>query len=355
MSASAIRIDCWEREQEQNPSASPTNGFQGIIGNGERMQRVFSLIERVAPHSPTVLITGETGTGKELVARALHNLSPRRGAFVVLNCSAVVETLFESELFGHTRGSFTGANADKMGLIEYANGGTLFLDEIGDMPLATQAKLLRVLQNREVQRVGALTAKKVDVRVVAATNKDLRKAVQEKQFREDLYYRLAIMEINLPPLRERLDDLPDLTKHFVREWSERLGKMVHGITDSAYSILSQHNWPGNIRELENGIGRACMMTTRETLDVSDLPEYLSANSECSVLKAKCDPMDSVETVALQLIRKALRDAHGNQTRAARLLRMTRDKLRYQMKKYGLDSENFQEIVPLGIDLVVASR
>jgi len=319
--------------------------FQGMIGNGPGMQSVFSIIERIAPHFRTVLVTGETGTGKELVARALHDLSTvRQGHFVVLNCSAVVETLFESELFGHTRGAFTGASSDKIGLIEYANGGTLFLDEIGDMPLATQAKLLRVLQNREVQRVGALTTKKVDVRVVAATNKDLRKAVKERLFREDLFYRLSMVDVHLPPLRERLEDLPHLAMHFVREWSQRLGRPVRGLGAGVQEILTEHTWPGNVRELENAIGHACMVTSDDKLEISDLPEHIPEGRGRTAdepgrlaFPAVVSPgaEDSIDEISIRLIRQALGDAGGNQMKAARLLHTTRDRLRYRMKKYGL--------------------
>ena len=208
--------------------------FEGIIGRSPLMWEMFSRIRRVAPHYRTVLITGETGTGKDLVARALHRLSPAAsGRFVVLNCSAVVETLFESELFGHVRGSFTGATQDKTGLFEHAHGGTLFLDEIGDMPLATQAKLLRVLQNQEVQRVGSLTARKVDVRVIAATNHDLRAAIAEKRFREDLYYRLSMVEIQVPRLAERKEDLPLLERHFIARFAAQYGKEIRGLTHRA--------------------------------------------------------------------------------------------------------------------------
>src|SRR5260370_88301 len=203
--------------------------FQGLVGRSPRMWEVFSRIRRVAPHYRTVLVTGETGTGKDLVAQALHRLSPvASGRYVVLNCSAVVETLFESELFGHVKGSFTGAMHDKAGLFEHAHGGTLFLDEIGDMPLATQAKLLRVLQNQEVQRVGSLSARKVDVRVIAATNHDLRQAIVEKRFREDLYYRLSMVEIQVPRLADRKEDLPLLERHFISRFASQYRKEIRG-------------------------------------------------------------------------------------------------------------------------------
>src|SRR6185437_9588859 len=254
--------------------------FEGIIGNSPSMWDMFSRIRRVAPHYRAVLITGETGTGKDLVARTLHTLSPAsNGRYVVLNCSAVVETLFESELFGHVKGSFTGASHDKAGLFEHAHGGTLFLDEIGDMPLATQAKLLRVLQNQEVQRVGSLTARKVDVRVIGATNHDLRKAIEEKRFREDLYYRLSMVEISVPSLAERKEDLPLLERFFVSRFAAQYGKEIRGLTHRAQILLTLHSWPGNVRELENVIGHACMMAMGDTIDVQDLPPYLQAHQE----------------------------------------------------------------------------
>ena len=224
--------------------------FEGIVGNSPMMWEMFSRIRRVAPHYRSVLVTGQTGTGKDLVAQALHKLSPvSRGRYVVLNCSAVVETLFESELFGHVRGSFTGATHDKPGLFEHAHGGTLFLDEIGDMPLATQAKLLRVLQNQEVLRVGSLTPHKVDVRVVAATNRELRAEIAAKRFREDLYYRLSMVEIQVPRLDERKEDLPLLQRHLVAKFAAQYGKEIRGLTHRAQILLSLHSWPGNVREL----------------------------------------------------------------------------------------------------------
>jgi len=316
--------------------------FEGIIGNSPLMWEMFSRIRRVAPHYRSVLVTGETGTGKDLAAQALHRLSPAsRGRYVVLNCSAVVETLFESELFGHVRGSFTGATQDKAGLFEHAHGGTLFLDEIGDMPLATQAKLLRVLQNQEVQRVGSLTARKVDVRVIAATNHDLRAAIVEKQFREDLYYRLSMVEIQVPALADRKEDLPLLEKFFIAKFAAQYGKDIRGLTHRAQILLSTHCWPGNVRELENVIGHASMMTLGDTIDVQDLPRYLQAASEQPHLAeaaAAGSPESDVGTLEEQervLIVRALQTAGGNQSQAARLLRIGRDALRYKLKKHNL--------------------
>ena len=315
--------------------------FEGIIGNSPLMWEVFSRIRRVAPHYRSVLVTGETGTGKDLIAQALHRLSPAAaGRYVVLNCSAVVETLFESELFGHVKGSFTGATNDKPGLVEHAHGGTLFLDEIGDMPQATQAKLLRVLQNQEVQRVGSLTPHKVDIRVIAATNTNLRTAIAEKRFREDLYYRLSMVEIQVPRLSERREDLPLLERHFVARFAAQYGKKIRGLTPRVQIRLSMHPWPGNVRELENVIGHACMMTQGDTIDVPDLPQYLQSGSEVAAAAPDAAPDTQVATLEdqeRQLIIRALEQANGNQSKAARLLRIGRDALRYKLKKHNLEA------------------
>ena len=324
--------------------------FEGIVGRSAQMWEMFSKIRRVAPHYRSVLITGETGAGKDLVARGLHALSPvANGRFVVLNCSAVVETLFESELFGHVKGAFTGAAQDKVGLFEHAHGGTLFLDEIGDMPLGTQAKLLRALQNQEIQRVGSLTARKVDVRVIAATNQDLRAAIVERRFREDLYYRLSMVEIRTPSLVERMEDLPLLERHFLEHFARQFSKSIKGFTHRAQILLARHNWPGNVRELENVIGHACMMVLGDTIDVGDLPEYLRTGRPTGMTEAAAAAVEAVglpvalgstEVGSLEeqekiLIMRALETASGNQSQAARLLRIGRDALRYKIKKHGL--------------------
>jgi DNA-binding NtrC family response regulator len=317
--------------------------FEGIIGNSPLMWEMFSRLRRVAPHYRSVLVTGETGTGKELVAQALHRLSPAaKGRLVVLNCSAVVETLFESELFGHVRGSFTGAVSDKPGLVEHAHGGTLFLDEIGDMPISTQAKLLRVLQNQEVLRVGSLTARKVDVRVVAATHRDLRVAIEEKKFRDDLYYRLAMVEIHVPRLAERQGDLPLLARHFVSKFASQYGKEIRGLTRRAEIQMAAHSWPGNIRELENAIGHAAMMTMGEIIDIQDLPPYILGKRGQAGSPSPSEGASEFGTLEEQerwLVVRALEAAGGNQSQAARELRIGRDALRYKIKKYGLESTN----------------
>ncbi|MBI1896443.1 MAG: sigma-54-dependent Fis family transcriptional regulator [Acidobacteria bacterium] len=344
-----------QRASELEDELVRSSRFEGMIGRSPEMLEMFAKVRRVAPHFRTILVTGETGTGKDLVARALHQLSPAaRGHFVVLNCSAVVETLFESELFGHVRGAFTGATSDKMGLVEHAHGGTLFLDEIGDMPLGTQAKLLRTLQNQEVQRVGSLVARKVDLRVVAATNRDLRAAIANKEFREDLYYRLSMVELRVPRLAERKEDLPLLMRHFLDRFATQFNKPIRGLTHRAQILLSRHEWPGNVRELENVLGHACMMVMGDTIDVPDLPEYLYEElPEGRLAEAQAIPTASASVAGVgsapsggefqgsleehekRLIVRALEQANGNQSQAARVLRIGRDALRYKIKKYGL--------------------
>jgi DNA-binding NtrC family response regulator len=314
--------------------------FRGMIGNSPQMLELFSRIRRVAPHFRTLLVTGQTGTGKDLVARAIYDLSPAKGRFVVLNCSAVVETLFESELFGHVKGAFTGATQDKMGLVEYSSGGVLFLDEIGDMPMSTQAKLLRTLQNQEIQSVGSLTPRRVDLRVIAATHHDLRAAIAEKRFREDLYYRLAMVEIQTPRLAEHPEDIPLLTRHFVSKFAQLYGKQIRGLTHRAQIALSRHQWPGNVRELENAIGHAAMMVMNDTIDAVDLPAHVrhvpsDATPATSAQVTRGEDPQSLESHERLLLFDAMARSNGNQCQAARLLRIGRDALRYKLKKYEL--------------------
>ena len=301
--------------------------FEGMVGKSPLMLEVFARIRRVAPHFRTVLLRGATGTGKELVAQALHKLSPGKAKFAVCNCSALVDTLLESELFGHVRGSFTGATSDKQGLFEYADGGTIFLDEIGELSLPAQAKLLRVLQNREVQRVGSVTTRSIDVRVIAATHRDLRAMVREGLFREDLYYRLAIMEINLPSLASRGEDLPLLQRHFLQKFAAEYHKPIAGLTRRAQTRLATHNWPGNIRELENVIGHACMMVDGDLIDIDDLPEGLQTPGDCDALHDQ--RLLSLEEMQKQHILRVLESVGGHKARAAEILGIGRATI-YQM-------------------------
>lgn len=307
--------------------------FAGMLARSDAMWDLFGKIERVGPHFRTVLVLGATGTGKDLVAQALHKQSGLKGRFVVLNCSAVMETLFESEMFGHVRGAFTGADRDKTGLFELAHGGTLFLDEIGDMPLATQAKLLRAIQNQEVLPVGSISPKRVNVRVVAATHRDLRSAVREGKFREDLFYRLSMVELKVPPLSHRPGDITLLARHMVRRFAEEYAKPVDGITPRALVALESYSWPGNVRELEHVIGRACMMTEGHQIDVADLPDHVLHVQPSTGDKTASSL--SLEEQERRSVEEALANSAGNQSEAARLLGIGRDALRYKMKKYGL--------------------
>ncbi len=292
--------------------------FEGMVGRSPLMLEVYAKIRRIAPHFRTVLVTGATGTGKELVARALHRLSPASGGpFVVCNCSALVDSLVESELFGYVRGAFTGATQDKVGMFEYADGGTIFLDEIGELAPAAQAKLLRVLQNRQVQRVGSLTPKNVDVRVIAATHRNLKAMVRDGQFREDLYYRLAVVEIPLPVLASRREDLPLLERYFIEKFSNEYNKPIVGLVRRAQTRLATYPWPGNVRELENVIGNACMMVDGNLIDIGDLPERLRVplNEEVS----GDETFLSLEELQRRHILRVLEGVGGNKARAAEVL------------------------------------
>ena len=334
---------------------SDSSQFEGILARSSGMWDMFSRIRRIGPHFRSVLLQGETGTGKELVADALHRLSGAHGLFVVLNCSAVVETLFESELFGHVKGAFTGAEKEKTGLFEHAHGGTLFLDEIGEMPMPMQAKLLRAVQNQEIQRVGSLLPKKVDVRIIAATNRDLRTAIAEGTFREDLFYRLSPVSIQIPPLRDRPDDIPLLVQHFLTRFAREHRKTIRGVTRRALLLLQRYRWPGNVRELENAIAHASMMADGPEIDVEDLPEDVVAISSVGSLAGTTAAQGlpggddvagassgSLATLAeneRQVIARTVKEAGGNQSEAARRLGIGRDALRYKLKRHGLLEAN----------------
>lgn len=305
--------------------------FEGMVGQSPIMQEVFVTIRRIAPHFRTALIGGATGTGKELAARALHRLSPAAAKpFVVCNCAAITETLLESELFGYVRGAFTGASQDRIGLIEAAHGGVLFLDEIGEMSQAMQAKLLRVFQNQEVRQVGATATRQIDVRVVASTHRDLRKMVSQRQFREDLYYRLSMIEIKLPCLADRKEDLRLLEQHILRRNATELKKPVAVLTRRAQTVLSRHSWPGNIRELENVLGRACMMTATGTIDVRDLPDSVK-----TVVAGGGDVLAPWAEIQRRHIELVLQSVDGNKARAAEILQISRSSL-YRMLRESSD-------------------
>lgn len=296
--------------------------FEGIVGRSPVMLDVFAKIRRVAPHFRNVLVTGATGTGKELVARALHRLSPAaEGPFAICNCSAIVETLVESELFGYVRGAFTGASQDKVGVFEFANHGTVFLDEIGELPLSAQAKLLRVLQNNEIQRVGSPVTRTVEVRVIAATNRNLRSLVDEGKFRGDLYYRLAMVEISLPRLMDRREDFPLLQRHFLEKFTAQYNKSVTGITRRAQKRMSIYSWPGNIRELENVVGNACMMVDGPVIDIGDLPDPVRSQS-ASIAKQD-ENLLPLSEIQRRHVMRVLEHVGGNKSQAAEILGISR--------------------------------
>jgi two-component system response regulator PilR (NtrC family) len=316
-------------------------GSDTLVGEAPRMREVLALIERIAPTHSTVLIGGESGTGKELAARAIHAQSPRRDRpFVSINCGALPDELLESELFGHTRGSFTGAVTSKKGLFEVADGGTVFLDEIGDTTPAMQVKLLRVLQERRIRRVGGTDETEVNVRVLAATNHDLEALVREKRFREDLYYRINVIQIAMPPLREKREDIPRLVDHFVAKYSALMGKKVTGVSDEVRRTLQQHDWPGNVRELENVIERAVALAAGEVLGPQDLARDLGGGRAAKDLPAELteagiDLERQLEDLREHFMSLALDRAAGVQTRAAELLGMSFRSFRYFAKKYHL--------------------
>jgi len=327
--------NAWLREQLQQRFS-----FEGIVGRSRAMRDLFQVLQTVASAASTILITGETGTGKEVVARAIHHASPRRAQrFVAINCSAIPENLLEAELFGHARGAFTGAIANRQGRIEQAHRGTLFLDEVGTMSMALQMKLLRVLQEREFERVGESQTIKVDVRVIAATNADLAKMVAEGTFREDLYYRLHVIPVTLPPLRERKEDVPLLVQHFLQKYCGELGRPVMTVSQPALRCLMAYAWPGNVRQLENAIERAIAMSgSRTQVDVGDLPVDLQGTGESTAKPALDLPAEGLDLHALvaqiekDMIGRALTRTEQNKGAAARLLGLKRTTLVEKLKR-----------------------
>jgi two-component system response regulator HydG len=318
-------------------AVAEAQGFEGLIGTSEPMRRVYDLLDRVAETDATALITGESGTGKELVARALHARSRRRGGpFVALNCAAMPEPLLESELFGHAKGAFTDAKASRTGLFLQANGGVLFLDEIGEMPLALQPKLLRALQERKVRPVGADTEIPFDARIVAATNRDLESAVEERRFREDLFYRINVITVPLPPLRARGTDVLLLSQQFINHYAAQFGKSVTGLSSGAAEKLTGYSWPGNVRELQNCMERAVALTRFAEIVVEDLPDKIRSYRRTHVVVASDDPSELVplEEIERRYILRALEALGGNRTLTAQVLGLDRKTLYRKLRGYG---------------------
>jgi nitrogen regulation protein NR(I) len=323
------------------PAAQPPAAISSIVGTGERMQEVFKVISKIAGSPSTVLVTGESGTGKELVALEIHRNSPRaKKPFIKINCAAIPATLIESELFGYEKGAFTGAATSKPGRFELAHEGTLFLDEVAEMPLEMQVKLLRALQEQEFERVGGVTTVKVDVRIVAATNRDLDAEVKAGRFREDLFYRLNVVPIQLPPLRERRGDVEPLVRFFIQQFNEKLGRRISAIEPAALEALRAHSWPGNIRQLENVMERMILMSEGERLGLRDLPEEIAVPESVPADGAEGASFKEIvrtrtQSVERELIERALEETSGNVTRAAEKLGLSRKGLQLKMKELGL--------------------
>jgi len=309
-------------------------GIQSMVGASPAMQKVFAMIRRAAPSNSTVLITGESGTGKELLARAIHELSPRReNEFVPVDCSALVESLLESELFGHVKGSFTGAFQTKHGLFELANHGTFFFDEISNLSLNIQAKLLRVIQEREFMKVGSQKRIKLDIRIIASSNRDLREEVKADTFREDLFYRLSVIPIRLPPLRERLEDIPLLVEHFIKKHSQKSSRQVKGISPRSVELLSSYHWPGNVRELEHTIERILILEDGDVIQPEHLPAFITQRQ--GEFQVFTDEEFSLEDLERRYIQFTLRRTKGKRQETARILGINRKTLGQKIKKYGL--------------------
>jgi two-component system response regulator AtoC len=332
-----------DRQQRSSSSSSPTfrdgRGLSSMIARTPRMLELFRTIRKIAEYKTTVLITGESGTGKELVARAIHEQSPRAaGPLIAINCGAIPATLLESELFGHKKGAFTDATRDKRGLFEEASTGTLFLDEIGELPLPLQVKLLRVLQEQEVRPLGGTVDVKVDTRVIAATVRDLQADVQAGRFREDLFYRLNVLNLHIPPLRERREDIPVLVDYFIQRMNEKLGTRVEGVTLQAAKLLVDYAWPGNVRELENTLERAVVLCEGPRIDVGDIPDKLTEPTDPvqkSLLLGDLSIKKTTRLIEEELIRRALKKTRGNRTSAAKILEISHRALLYKIKEFGI--------------------
>ena len=313
--------------------------FENIIAKSAEMHQIFETVHKIADYRTTVLITGESGTGKELIARAIHYHSDRSGGpFVAINCGAIPENLLESELFGHVKGAFTDATRNKKGLFEEADGGTLFLDEIGELPKFLQVKLLRVLQDSEIRRVGDTKSHKVDVRIIAATVKNLAKEVAKESFREDLFYRLNVIPIHLPPLRDRKEDIPLLAQHFLRKCNVSLNTRMEGISPEAMAALIEHSWMGNVRELENAIERAMVLSESDQIHLEQLPDRVvehKSNGSTSLSTDDLSIKKASRSLEKELIRKALEKTRGNRTHASRLLEISHRTLLYKIEEYGI--------------------
>ncbi len=354
LSMVGIRRELGRLQAHNEVLQQETKGALGnIVGSSEPVQRLLSALKKVAAADASVLVTGESGTGKELVARAVHDLSERKsGPFVAVHCAALTETLLESELFGHERGAFTGAIKRKLGRFELADRGTLFLDEIGEISPSIQAKLLRVLQQKEFQRVGGEETIKVDVRVVSATNRDLKAEVEKGTFREDLFYRLHIVPLHLPALRERPKDVIELAEHFIRKHAPRVNRKVRGLSEEAKRALESYAWPGNVRELENAIEQALVFCEGEEITAADLPAFVAKGRAADVLSLPTDnkPLpDILEELERQLIVRAYEKARGVKTETARLLGIKTSGLYYKLEKYGLIKPGERSEKPEGSD------
>lgn len=339
----AIDVRSLERENLLLRQQLSKQHSSGIVGTSPAMQAVFEMVGRVAQSRTTILLSGQSGTGKEVIAKKIHEHSGRNGAFVPVNCGAIPETLIESELFGHIKGSFTGAFSNRDGLFVAAKNGTIFLDEIGELPLSMQVKLLRVLQERKIKRIGDSREQNISCRIIAATNKNLREMIKKNSFREDLFYRLNVIEIELPSLSERREDIPALLQHFIAKYAKEADRKIRGIEREAMDRLLDHRYDGNVRELENIIERAVTLTTGDTIELASLPALLRdkkivANFDATVLPEDGLNLETlVEKLERNLIAQALERTSGNQTEAAKLLGIGFRQIRYRLKKYNIDA------------------